>query len=81
MSTPNNPIDGPLPLSPREREVLVLLATGATDQAISDQLGIAYHTARMYVRRIFHKLGVRDRRTIVALAVRLGLRAGAADDA
>jgi DNA-binding CsgD family transcriptional regulator len=73
MSTPNNPIDGPLPLSPREREVLVLLATGATNLAISRQLGIALNTAASHVRHIREKLGATDRRHAIMLALEAGI--------
>lgn len=66
---------GTLPpeLSPREREVLQLLAAGGSNSAISAALGIAENTARNHVRAILAKLGVANRTDAVATAVRRGL--------
>ncbi len=57
-------IDG---LSPREREVLRLLADGLNDRAIADRLFISPVTVRNHLERILHKLGV-HRRIEAALA-------------
>jgi DNA-binding NarL/FixJ family response regulator len=48
-------------LSPREHEILSLLAQGYLIKEISDQLGIAFHTARTHLRHIYEKLHVQSR--------------------
>lgn len=55
-------------LSPREKQVLDLAASGLTDAQISDVLGISPHTVDSYVRRIFTKFGTNDRHTAIVLA-------------
>ena len=67
--------DGPASdaLSPRELEVLPLLAQGLTNRQIAAQLQIAEVTARDHVQRILQKLQVSDRTAAAALALRLGL--------
>ena len=53
--------DGPLQaLTPREREVLQLLAEGRSNQAIADRLVITLRSAEKYVSSIFMKLGLPD---------------------
>jgi LuxR family maltose regulon positive regulatory protein len=65
----------PLPemLTPRETEVLVLLAERWSNQEIAEQLGIATNTARKHTSTIYDKLGVRGRREAVAAARAFGL--------
>ncbi|MEM1313343.1 MAG: LuxR family transcriptional regulator [Pseudomonadota bacterium] len=60
-------------LSGREREVLLWLARGKSNGAIADILGCSPHTVDTHVRRIFSKLGVRDRITAAVRAVGSGL--------
>jgi DNA-binding NarL/FixJ family response regulator len=48
-------------LTPRELEVLRLMATGATNQEIGQLLGISHETTRKHVTRIIDKLGARNR--------------------
>jgi DNA-binding NarL/FixJ family response regulator len=48
-------------LSPREYEVLALLAQGRLYKEIADQLGIGYNTVRTHQRRIYEKLHVQSR--------------------
>jgi DNA-binding CsgD family transcriptional regulator len=55
------------PLSARERDVLALMATGATNAAISRQLCISDGTVKSHVQRIFKKLGVTTRAEAAAL--------------
>jgi DNA-binding CsgD family transcriptional regulator len=63
---------GPLSLlTPRECEVLDLLATGATNKAIAGKLFISEKTASVHVSRVLHKLGVENRGEAAALARRL----------
>ncbi len=50
-----------LPLTPREQEILALIATGKSNQEIAEALYITAGTVRVHVHTILHKLGVRDR--------------------
>jgi DNA-binding NarL/FixJ family response regulator len=60
------PIDESANLSPREREVLDLLARGYLYKEISATLGISVPTVNTYIRRIYEKLQVRSRAQAVA---------------
>jgi DNA-binding NarL/FixJ family response regulator len=60
-------------LSPREAEVLRLIAEGADNTAIGVALSISPHTVKQYVANIFEKLGVRSRVQAAVHAVRSGL--------
>ncbi len=62
------------PLTPREREVAVLIADGKTNREIAALLVIAERTADTHVQHILNKLGVRSRAQIAAWAVDHGLR-------
>jgi len=61
------------PLTPRETEVLQLLAQGFTNRRIGEQLGISEHTAKFHVNAILGKLGAQTRGEAIAHAARLGL--------
>ncbi|GHO90935.1 helix-turn-helix transcriptional regulator [Reticulibacter mediterranei] len=56
------------PLSPREREILRLIADGATNEEIAEQLVIAYTTVKRHVSNILLKLGTSNRTQAVARA-------------
>lgn len=58
----------PVPLSPREVEVLRLLATGTTTAAIAQRLGISVVTVRNHVQRLLDRLGAHSRLEAVARA-------------
>ncbi|MFA9429873.1 response regulator [Egicoccus sp. AB-alg2] len=60
-------------LTPREREVLRLLAEGASTEDIAARLVISPHTVRNHVRHIIEKLGVHTKLEAVAVATREGL--------
>ena len=60
-------------LTPREREVLALVAAGQTNKRIADALFISESTAGVHVSNILGKLGVATRTEAAAVAVRLGL--------
>jgi DNA-binding CsgD family transcriptional regulator len=62
-------------LTPRERQVLALLAGGATNREIGAQLYMAEKTASVHVSRILSKLDVRSRTEAAAVAHRHGLEA------
>ena len=61
------------PLTPREREVLALLAEGLGNKAIAARLGISDHTAKFHVNAILGKLGVESRAEAIVRAARMGL--------
>jgi DNA-binding CsgD family transcriptional regulator len=61
------------PLSPREREVLSLVATGADLQQVADELTISLATVRTHIGKAHRKLGARNRAHAVALAIQNGL--------
>ena len=63
----------PFGLSPREREVLALLAAQHTDREIAERLFISPHTASTHVKRVLAKLDAANRREAAALAARHGL--------
>jgi DNA-binding NarL/FixJ family response regulator len=60
-------------LTPREHDVLRLLALGLDNHAIADRLGIAYSTVRTHVQGLIDKLGARSRLEAVAKASEAGL--------
>jgi DNA-binding CsgD family transcriptional regulator len=60
-------------LSPREREVLDLLAAGTSTQEMADQLYLSTHTIRNHVRNLSAKLGAHSKLEAVAIASRTGL--------
>ncbi|WNZ62602.1 response regulator transcription factor [Myxococcus sp. MxC21-1] len=60
-------------LTPREREVLGLLAEGLSNKAIADRLDISEHTAKFHVNAVLAKLGVQRRTEAVVRAAKLGL--------
>jgi len=68
------PVDE-LGLTPREREVLELVAQGATNREIGERLFMAEKTASVHVSRILAKLDVRTRTEAAAVAHRLGIGA------
>lgn len=65
----NEPV-GELNLSPREREVLQLVADGMSTKQASVELGISESTVKTYLRTLFEKLGATHRAHAVAMALR-----------
>lgn len=63
----------PPPLTPRELEVLQLVAYGLTGQSIADQLVVSASTVKTHLANIYSKLGVSDRASAVAEGLREGL--------
>jgi ATP/maltotriose-dependent transcriptional regulator MalT len=68
----------PFGLTPRERQVLALVAQGATNREIGAALYMAEKTASVHVSRILAKLDVRSRTQAAAVAHRLGLETASA---
>jgi LuxR family transcriptional regulator, maltose regulon positive regulatory protein len=61
------------PLSPREREILELIAEGQSNKAIARQLGLGPETVKTHLKNIFAKLGVERRTQAVLRADELGV--------
>lgn len=61
------------PLTPREIEVLSLLAEGASNKSIGRRLGISVHTVKFHVASLLDKFEAIGRTDAVTHAVRLGL--------
>jgi len=61
------------PLTPRESEVLALVAEGLTNTMIGERLVISPTTVKSHVQSILHKMDVSDRTQAAVLAVRRGL--------
>ena len=71
-ATPVEP-DLEAPLTPRELEVLTLLAEGASNKMIARRLGISVHTAKFHVGQVLDKLDATGRTDAVAHAARQGV--------
>jgi DNA-binding CsgD family transcriptional regulator len=67
------PTDDDVQLTPRELEVLTLLAEGMSNKAIARRLGISVHTAKFHVRGLIDKLDAVGRTDAVAQAARRGV--------
>ncbi len=60
-------------LTPRETEILQVLALGLTNKEIARQFSISEHTVKYHVDSIFSKLGVNNRTEAVRKGVHLGI--------
>ena len=60
-------------LTPREREVLILLGTGLSNREIGERLVISEKTAKTHVANLLRRLAVKDRVAAAIFAVKAGL--------
>ena len=73
LRPPQRPLGSQESLTPRELEVLELLATGLSNREIAERLGVSFHTVKFHVNGILGKLGASSRTEVVGLAARAGL--------
>jgi DNA-binding NarL/FixJ family response regulator len=59
-------------LTPREREIMHLMAEGGTAQDVGDALGVSVETVRTHVRNVIRKLQARNRVHAIAIALQRG---------
>jgi HD-GYP domain-containing protein (c-di-GMP phosphodiesterase class II) len=78
LATAGHPVRARVPetLTVREREVLALVARGATNRAVAQRLGISAKTVNAHLEHVFTKLGVTTRGAAAFQAVELGLLDG-----
>lgn len=75
-------IDGPPRFTPRERDVLRLLARGMTNQEIADSLGLTRNAVRFHMKEIHSKANTRgDRNRLTGIVRRAWLSVAGADPA
>jgi two-component system response regulator DegU len=60
-------------LSPREHEVVCLIAKGMSNKEIAATLFISEHTVKNHVYNIYRKIGISDRTQVALLAHQLGI--------
>ncbi len=72
LAESGGPVTAPFSLSPRQIEVMRLLAAGLSDRAIAETLFIGERTVNTHVAHIFAKLGVHNRAAAVTTAVAAG---------
>ena len=78
-TTPDDASQRLATLTPREREIMALVATGLSNDDLAGQLFIRPLTAKTHVNRAMLKLGARDRAQLVVIAYETGIvRAGQA---
>ncbi len=60
-------------ITPREAEVLRLLALGLSEKQIARKLGRSVHTIHVHTRRAHEKLGALNRANLIYLAIEMGI--------
>ncbi len=73
---PSSPEEPPRPLTPRQMEIVHLVALGASGPEIGEELSISHETVRTHVRNAMDKVGARSRAHLVAKALGDGLTLG-----
>lgn len=71
--TRNGTMDQEIALSPRELQVLALVAQGLSTREIAEALWVTQETVKSHVSRVLHRLHARTRAQAVAIAYRDGL--------
>jgi LuxR family transcriptional regulator, maltose regulon positive regulatory protein len=64
-------VNEPTALTPRECDVLRLLALGCTYEQVADRLGVSPHTITTHIKNVYRKLGVRCAAAAVMRGVQL----------
>lgn len=64
----------PVKLTPRENDVLALIADGLSNQEIAERLFISEYTVKTHISNLFRKLNINDRVQAVLYALKIGLR-------
>jgi DNA-binding NarL/FixJ family response regulator len=77
VPTPTPPVDPLAPLSPREREMTLLIARGLSNTEIAAEAFLSEATVKSHVRAVLQKLALRSRVQIVVFAYENGLVSGA----
>ena len=72
-STQNNGVTGAPRLTPRQQEILLLMAQGLQNRDIATSLGMLEGTVKVHVKSILQKLGVNNRTHAVVTGIRLGI--------
>lgn len=67
---PENTLTGRMPLTDREKQVLILVAEGKSTKEVAAALGISYKTADSHRTKIMEKLGVHETASLVRWAIR-----------
>jgi DNA-binding NarL/FixJ family response regulator len=73
LRPPARPLGSHETLTPRELEVIELLASGLSNKEIAERLGVSFHTVKFHVNAILGKLGAASRAEAVALAAKAGV--------
>jgi DNA-binding NarL/FixJ family response regulator len=78
MQKPELIVESPQSLTPREKEILILMLKGASDRDISDQLLISIHTVKDYGKSIRSKYQVKSRLQLISMLLGQRFASGAA---
>lgn len=73
VNEPSALLERASPLTPREMEILSLLAAGDSNKTIAERLSLSVHTVKFHISSILSKLGASSRTEAVTLGLRLGI--------
>ena len=79
-STPTSEDDSYARLTPRERQVLKMVAEGLSNKEIATALDVAVKTVMAHRANLMEKLGIRNRSKLIQFAIRMGLLPGTGRD-
>ena len=63
------------PLTPRERQIALLVCTGLSNKQIAQQLTVTEGTVKVHLHNVYEKLAIRNRTMLALLALKLGVTA------